>query len=47
MAPGSGGFLGERYEPMQLTTGMIPENLRRLDDISELDHVQPPSCATS
>ena len=40
MAPGSGGFLGERYAPMHLTTGMIPENLRRLDEISELDHVQ-------
>src|SRR5271169_3203321 len=30
MAPGSGGFLGQRYEPMYLTTGNIPENLRRL-----------------
>ena len=40
MAPGSSGFLGERYAPMHLTTGMIPENLRRLDEISELDHVQ-------
>jgi len=40
MAPGSSGFLGERYAPMYLTTGMIPENLRRLDEISELDHVQ-------
>jgi Protein of unknown function (DUF1501) len=40
MAPGSGGFLGERYAPMQLTTDTIPENLRRLDEISELDHFQ-------
>jgi hypothetical protein len=40
MAPGSGGFLGQRYEPMYLTTGNIPENLRRLDEISELDHVE-------
>jgi len=40
MAPGSSGFLGERYAPMQLTTGMVPENLRRLDEISELDHFQ-------
>ncbi len=40
MAPGSGGFLGQRYEPMYLTTGMIPENLRRLDEISELDHTE-------
>src|SRR5271168_2303490 len=39
-APGSSGFLGERYAPMQLTTGLIPENLRRLDEISELDHFQ-------
>jgi hypothetical protein len=40
MAPGSGGFLGERYTPMQLTTDMVPENLRRLEDISDLDHVE-------
>ncbi|MCA1685093.1 MAG: DUF1501 domain-containing protein, partial [Planctomycetia bacterium] len=37
---GSAGFLGERYAPMELTTGMTPENLRRLDEISDLDHVQ-------
>ncbi len=40
MAPGTPGFLGERYAPMSLTTGMVPENLRRLGDIDELDHVQ-------
>lgn len=40
MAPGSSGFLGERYAPMLLTAGMVPDNLRRLDEISELDHVQ-------
>jgi hypothetical protein len=40
MAPGASGFLGERYAPMQLTTGMMPENLCRLDQIAELDHVQ-------
>jgi hypothetical protein len=40
MAPGSGGFLGQRYEPMYLTSGNTPENLRRLDDISELDHIE-------
>jgi len=40
MAPGSGGFLGQRYEPMYLTTGNVPENLRRLDEISELDHLE-------
>jgi hypothetical protein len=40
MAPGSSGFLGERFAPMQLTTEMIPENLHRLEDVSEIDHVQ-------
>ncbi len=40
MAPGTPGFLGERYAPMSLTTSMVPENLRRLDDIDDLDHVQ-------
>src|SRR5205085_10382755 len=40
MAPGTSGFLGERYAPMGLTTSLIPENLRRLDEISDLDHVQ-------
>ena len=40
MAPGSGGFLGQRYEPMYLTAGNVPENLRRLDEISELDHLE-------
>jgi hypothetical protein len=38
MAPGSSGFLGERFAPMGLTTSSTPENLRRLDEISELDH---------
>ena len=40
MAPGSAGFLGERYSPMHLTTGVIPENLGRLNEISELDHIE-------
>jgi hypothetical protein len=40
MAPGTSGFLGERYAPMGLTTSVIPENLRRLEEISELDHAQ-------
>ena len=40
MAPGSAGFLGEHYAPMHLSTGMIPENLARLNDISELDHIE-------
>jgi hypothetical protein len=38
--PGSAGFLGERYAPMELTAGMTPANLHRLDEISDLDHVQ-------
>jgi hypothetical protein len=40
MAPGTSGFLGERYAPMALTTGTTPENLRRLDEITELDHLE-------
>jgi hypothetical protein len=39
-APGTSGFLGSRYAPMELTTGMTPENLRRLEAISDLDHQQ-------
>jgi hypothetical protein len=39
MAPGASGFLGERYAPMALTTSMTPDNLRRLDDINDLDHL--------
>src|SRR5262245_24788749 len=37
-APGSPGFLGSRYGPMELYNGMIPDNIRRPDGISELDH---------
>jgi Protein of unknown function (DUF1501) len=37
-APGSAGFLGSRYGPMELTKTNVPENLKRLDDVSELDH---------
>jgi uncharacterized protein (DUF1501 family) len=37
-APGSAGFLGARYNSMDLTTSMIPENIRRLGALSELDH---------
>jgi hypothetical protein len=40
MAPGTSGFLGERFAPMGLTTSMTPENLRRLDEITENDHFQ-------
>jgi uncharacterized protein (DUF1501 family) len=39
-APGASGFLGSRYAPMVLSTSMIPENIRRPEDISELDHQQ-------
>jgi hypothetical protein len=38
MAPGTPGFLGARYASMDLTTSMIPENIRRLETISDLDH---------
>lgn len=38
--PGTSGFLGARYAPMELTKGMMPENLRTVDGISELDHQQ-------
>src|SRR5579859_7523842 len=38
MAPGSAGFLGARYAPMELYTSMVPENIRRPASISDLDH---------
>lgn len=37
-AVGQAGFLGARYAPMFLTTGNTPENLHRLESISEIDH---------
>jgi hypothetical protein len=40
MAPGTSGFLGSRYAPMYLTSSMIPANIRRLDEISDVDHRQ-------
>jgi hypothetical protein len=40
MAPGSPGFLGARYAPMELYKSMIPENVRRDVAISDLDHRQ-------
>jgi hypothetical protein len=40
MAPGASGFLGARYAPMELTTSNVPENLRRLNGITEMDHQQ-------
>ena len=36
---GQSGFLGARYNPMQLTTEIIPPNLKKLEQISDLDHV--------
>lgn len=39
-APGSSGFLGSRYAPMELTTNNVPEYIRKLDGVSELDHQQ-------
>ncbi|MCE9533299.1 MAG: DUF1501 domain-containing protein [Planctomycetes bacterium] len=38
--PGDSGFLGSRYAPMELTTGNMPENIKKLDGITELDHQQ-------
>src|SRR5262249_26912947 len=37
-APGAAGFLGARYAPMELTMSMMPENIKKLPGISELDH---------
>ena len=39
-APGASGFLGSRFSPIELTTNLIPENIRRPDAITELDHVE-------
>lgn len=39
-APGSSGFLGARYAPMELTTSNYPEFIKRLDGISDLDHLE-------
>ncbi len=35
---GTSGFLGSRYAPMFLSESMQPENMRRLDTISEIGH---------
>lgn len=35
---GGSGFLGARYAPMFLDKGLAPENIRRLENVSELDH---------
>jgi hypothetical protein len=39
-APGASGFLGSRFSPIELTTNLIPENIRRPEAIPELDHVE-------
>ncbi len=35
---GTSGFLGARYAPMFLSENMVPENVRRLESISDIDH---------
>ncbi len=35
---GQSGFLGARYAPTFLSENMVPENIRRLDSISDADH---------
>lgn len=39
-ALGQAGFLGARYMPMFLTTNSCPENLGRLEGLSDADHQQ-------
>jgi hypothetical protein len=39
MAPGSAGFLGARYAPMEMYTNMMPDNISKSAEISEADHV--------
>jgi len=40
MAPGNPGFLGARYAPMELTTNNYPEFIKKLDGITDLDHLE-------
>lgn len=35
---GGPGFLGSRYAPMFLDNGLMPDNIRRLEAITDLDH---------
>ena len=37
---GGPGFLGSRYAPMFLDSGLMPENIRRLETIGDVDHQQ-------
>src|SRR5260370_10642781 len=39
-APGSAGFLGARYAPMELSKSMIPKNIRCPEGMNALDHQQ-------
>ncbi len=39
-APGASGFLGSRFSPIELTTNLIPENIRKPESITELDHTE-------
>ncbi|MFO0879819.1 MAG: DUF1501 domain-containing protein [Gemmataceae bacterium] len=38
-APGSSGFLGARFAPMEMYKSMMPENIMRQKEITDLDHV--------
>ncbi len=40
VTPGSPGFLGARYASMDLTTSLVPENIRRPNGISDRDHLE-------
>jgi hypothetical protein len=35
---GTAGFLGSRYAPMFLDKGMMPENIHRIEALSDVDH---------
>lgn len=37
-APGSAGFLGARFAPMEMYKSMMPENIARLSGLSDTDH---------
>jgi hypothetical protein len=37
-APGSSGFLGSRYAPMELYKSMMPENISRHREVSDAEH---------
>jgi hypothetical protein len=37
---GTSGFLGARYAPMFLDKGTMPENIHRLETVTDLDHQQ-------